>query len=113
MGLIIQRYTIDLMGKDQTADPFVDIRDWNCDSPRRFHSPGLRTNGTRSSSNARNNDQGVTTRGKVWKRGEEEPKEWTIEATDATPTRSESPGLWGSSSLVEYYIDNVQVFSNK
>ncbi len=31
--------------------------------------------------------QGVTTRGKVWKRGEEEPKEWTIEATDATPNK--------------------------
>ncbi len=62
---------------------------------------------------SQNSDKGVTLSAKVWKRGEEEPKDWTIEATDALPNKNGSPGLFGNSSLVEYYIDNVQVYDNK
>ncbi len=51
-------------------------------------------------------------RGKVWKRGEEEPDEWTIEAADAVPNTHGSPGLFGNAQLTEFYIDNVEVYPN-
>ncbi len=47
-------------------------------------------------------------RGKVWKRGEEEPQEWTIEALDPHPNTEGSPGLY-TYSLADSYFDNVIV----
>ena len=35
-------------------------------------------------------------KGKVWKRGEAEPEEWTIEAVDEAPNLVGSPGLFGN-----------------
>ena len=111
MGLINQRYTVDLMGKDE-----LQLRSWTSRLEQRF----AKTIPFKWSANqwytikfqSKNADSGATLSAKVWKRGEEEPKEWTIEATDALPNKIGSPGLFGNSSLVEYYIDNVQVFSN-
>lgn len=112
MGLINQRYTLDLMGKGQ-----LQIRSWTPRLELRFAktmpydwSPGQwYTLKFRSETHA----DGVTLRGKVWKRGEAEPAEWTIEATDKTPNRNGSPGLFGNSSVAEFYIDNVEVSANK
>ena len=111
MGLINQRYTVDLMGRDE-----LQLRSWTSRLEQRF----AKTIPFKWSANqwytiklqSKNSDSGATLSAKVWKRGEEEPKEWTIEATDALPNKTGSPGLFGNSSLVEYYIDNVQVFSN-
>jgi len=50
----------------------------------------------------------ATVRGKIWKRGEEEPKEWTLEATDPHPNQNGSPGLYVY-ALAENYFDNVIV----
>jgi hypothetical protein len=55
---------------------------------------------------------GVTLRGKVWKRGQAEPQEWMIEATDKTPNTHGSPGISGNSTDAEFYIDNVKVMKN-
>ena len=63
----------------------------------------------RSSENAENQ---VTLRGKVWPRGEAEPAEWQIEASDATPNRVGSPGMFGNSQDAEFYIDNISVTPN-
>ena len=49
--------------------------------------------------------------GKVWKRGEAEPGEWTIEATDPHPNLSGSPGLYYY-ALTDAYFDNVIVTQN-
>jgi hypothetical protein len=51
-------------------------------------------------------------RGKLWKRGEAEPEQWTIEMTDARPNLSGSPGLYGHASDAEIFLDNLQVTSN-
>lgn len=58
-------------------------------------------------------DGAVTLRGKIWKRGEVEPKEWQIEGTDLTPNLNGSPGLFGNATDAEFFIDNVQVTANK
>lgn len=47
-------------------------------------------------------------RGKAWKRGEDEPAEWTITAEDPHPIRHGSPGLYAFAP-VDAYFDNVMV----
>lgn len=111
MGLINQRYTLDLMDKGQLQIrswvPRLELRfaktvpfEWNADQwyTLKFQSE--------------NHDGQVTLRGKAWKRGEKEPPEWSIEATDSVPNTHGSPGLFGNSTTAEYYIDNVEVTSN-
>jgi hypothetical protein len=46
--------------------------------------------------------------GKVWKKGEPEPAEWTIEAVDELGHQEGSPGLYGF-SVADVYIDNISV----
>lgn len=46
--------------------------------------------------------------GKVWKRSEREPDEWTIEATDPHGNETGSPGLYYY-ALADCYFDNVIV----
>jgi hypothetical protein len=51
-------------------------------------------------------------RGKLWKRGESEPSDWTVEMVDQAPNLSGSPGLYGHASDAEIYLDNLQVTPN-
>ena len=112
MGLISQRYTLDLMAKDQ-----LQIRSWTPRLELRFAKtvdfPWKAGQWYTMKFQAENVNEGVTLRGKVWPRGESEPAEWSIEATDATPNTQGSPGLFGNASVAEYYIDNVSVTPNK
>ncbi len=93
MGMIAQRYTLDMQGVQR-----LQIRSWTSRlelrfaktidfawQPKTWYTMKFR---------AENVADGVTLRGKVWKRGEEEPADWMIEATDKTPNRTGSPGLF-------------------
>jgi outer membrane protein assembly factor BamB len=51
-------------------------------------------------------------RGKLWHRGESEPKEWTVEMVDHAPNLHGSPGLYGHASDAEIYLDNLRVTPN-
>lgn len=51
-------------------------------------------------------------RGKMWRRGDQEPDEWTIELVDASPNLAGSPGLFGNSGETEIYLDNIRVTPN-
>ncbi|MEM9942793.1 MAG: PQQ-binding-like beta-propeller repeat protein [Planctomycetota bacterium] len=53
-------------------------------------------------------DSGAKVYGKVWKRGETEPTEWTVEASDPHPNKTGSPGLYFY-ALADCYFDNVIV----
>ena len=112
MGLINQRYILDMMAKDQ-----LQIRSWTARVELRFAKtiPFLWQVGQwyTMKFQSENKDGQVTLRGKVWKRGETEPAAWTIEATDATPNSTGSPGLFGNASNAEFYLDNVEVYPNK
>jgi hypothetical protein len=112
MGLIAQRYTLDMTNKKE-----LQIRSWTSRVELRFAktipfewSPNAWY--TMKFSAANENGQAVL-RGKVWKRGEAEPEAWTIEAADATPNTIGSPGLFGNASDAEFYIDNVEVVPSK
>lgn len=58
-------------------------------------------------------------RGKVWKKGEAEPKEWTLEFEDPNPNREGAATLYGYVSNItdtepgaEIYYDNVSITPN-
>jgi outer membrane protein assembly factor BamB len=50
--------------------------------------------------------------GKVWPRGTEEPKEWTITWEDEPGNVTGSPGLFGNAKDAEIFFDNVKVTQN-
>jgi outer membrane protein assembly factor BamB len=61
-------------------------------------------------------------RGKVWPRGEAEPKDWMVTFEDPLPNKEGAPGLYGfatgipssgDGSGAEIYYDNVSVTPNK
>lgn len=58
------------------------------------------------------NGETAAVRGKLWKRGEAEPDQWTIEMVDQAPNLHGSPGLYGHASDAEIYLDNLQVTLN-
>jgi len=112
MGLINQRYTLDMLGSQS-----LQIRSWTPRLELRFaktvEQAWTANTWYTLKFQSENSDGKVTLRGKVWERGEPEPKEWTVEATDATPNTVGSPGLFGNATNAEFYIDNVQVTPNK
>ncbi len=114
MGLINQRYTLDMMNK---GDGQLQIRSWTPRTEQRFSAtiefPWEGNTWYRMKFRSENVDGTAVLRGKVWKRGEEEPADWQIEATDAVPNTTGSPGMFGKSDLAEFYIDNVTVYENE
>ena len=50
----------------------------------------------------------ATVRGKIWKRDESEPSEWTIEAIDPHPNEIGSPGVYVY-GLADCFFDNIKI----
>ena len=107
MGLIANRYTLDMQGRHQR----LQIRSWASD---------LRMAKTIDFSwdtdvwytmkmMVEVLDDKAVIRGKVWRAGEMEPAEWTITAEDPLPNREGSPGIYGYSAT-EIYYDNLKVW---
>jgi hypothetical protein len=114
MGVINERYTLALEGASQE----LQIRSWVSRLDLRFAKtipyawkPDTWYTLKFRSENSEDKSK-VTLRGKVWPRGEAEPAEWTIEATDDTPNISGSPGLFGNATDAEVFFDNVKVNAN-
>ena len=110
IGLINSGYTMDLQGNHQR----IEVRSWAAElrmaerfdfawEPNVWYTLKLRvdTDGDRA-----------LIRGKVWRRGEPEPEDWTVTVEDPEPVRSGSPGLIGYSPIDIYY-DNVLVTENQ
>ena len=112
MGLINQRYTLDLQGSQR-----LQIRSWVARLELRFaktiEMQWVANTWYTMKFQSETKDGAVTLRGKIWKRDEAEPKEWQIEGTDLTPNLNGSPGLFGNATDAEFFIDNVQVTANK
>ena len=109
MGLIAQRYTLDLMGAAQQ----LQLRSWPPQVATYFSKtiPFSWEAGRwyTMKLEARTQDKTAILRGKIWPRGEPEPSTWTIEATHAAGNLQGSPGFFGNSKDSEIYIDNVSV----
>lgn len=114
MGLVNQRYTLDVMGIKQQ----LQIRSWTSRLEQRFAKtvpfPWKPDTWYTIKFQGENKDGKAILRGKVWPRGEKEPEAWSIEAEDATPNVAGSPGMFGKSSpdCAEILIDNVIVTDN-
>jgi outer membrane protein assembly factor BamB len=109
MGLIAQRYTLDLMGASQQ----LQLRTWPPQVATHFSKtvPFAWEAGKWYTLvlEARTSPEGAVLRGKVWPRGEREPDEWTIEGVHADGNLQGSPGFFGQSKDSEIFIDNVSV----
>jgi outer membrane protein assembly factor BamB len=109
MGLVAQRYTLDLMGAAQQ----LQIRSWPPQVATYFSKtiPFSWEAGRwyTMKFEARTRDGAAVLRGKVWPRGEPEPEAWTIEATHGAGNLQGSPGFFGNSKDSEISIDNVRV----
>ena len=112
MGLINQRYTLDLQGAQR-----LQIRSWTARLELRFaktmNFEWQADTWYSMKFQSRTEGDKVTLRGKVWPRGSQEPSDWQIEATDDVPNLKGSPGLFGNATDAEFFIDNVQVTPNK
>ncbi|MCA9136853.1 MAG: PQQ-binding-like beta-propeller repeat protein, partial [Planctomycetales bacterium] len=110
IGLIAQRYTVDLMGANQQ----IQIRTWPAQN-RMARSVSFswqaETWYTIKFRSSIENDQAVL-RAKVWPRGTEEPAEWMLTATDDAANRQGSPGMFGNATNAEIFIDNLSVMAN-
>ena len=110
MGLINQRYTLDMMGNHQR----LQIRSWASDlrmaktidfswDPNVWYTVKMRVDVE---------DSRALVKGKVWPRGDPEPASWTMTAEDPLPNRSGSPGIYGYSAADIQY-DNLRVWENE
>lgn len=106
IGLIANRYTLDLQGALQR----LQIRIWAAEllnaktidfkfDPDVWYTMKLRVDQAGGKS---------LVKGKVWPRAEKEPAAWTITMEDPLPNPEGSPGLYGYSPA-EIYYDNIKI----
>ncbi len=109
MGLIAQRYTLDLMGASQQ----LQLRTWPPQVATHFSVtiPFTWEAGRwyRMRFEATHEGPDAVLRGKVWPRDEAEPEEWTISGTHEAGNLQGSPGFFGNAKESEIAIDNVRV----
>ena len=107
IGLIGQRYTLDLMGEKQQ----LQIRTWTPQLRMAKETPFEWSAHTWYTLKFETNvqDGQAVLRGKVWKKGEKEPAEWLVEATDVIPNTQGSPGMFGNAKTSEILVDNITV----
>ncbi len=107
MGLIANRYTLDMQGRHQR----LQIRSWASDLRMAKTIDFAWETGVWYTMKMMVEiaDDKAIIRGKVWRTGESEPAEWTITAEDPLPNREGSPGIYGNSPADIYY-DNLKVW---
>ena len=109
MGLIANRYTLEMQGNHQR----LQVLSWRSDlrmakwvdlkwEPNVWYTMKMTVEVV--------SDKAVV-RGKVWQKGASEPDEWTITVEDPLPNREGSPGIYGYSPA-EIYYDNLRVWEN-
>lgn len=107
MGLIANRYTLDMQGRQQR----LQIRSWASDLrmaktiPFSWETDVWYT----MKMKVEINDDKALIYGKVWRTGDDEPKKWTIKTEDPLPNREGSPGIYAY-SVSEIYYDNLKVW---
>lgn len=109
MGLIANRYTLEMQGNHQR----LQVLSWRSDlrmakwvkfkwDPNVWYTMKMTVDIV---------DDAAHVKGKVWVRGEPEPEEWTITVEDPLPNREGSPGIYGYSPA-EIYYDNLKVWED-
>jgi hypothetical protein len=111
IGVIAQGYTLEVSGENR----WLKLMSWIAHDkrtqkeipfnlePNVWYTLKLR---------AANEDGQAVLQGKIWKRTEPEPADWTIEMRDPVPNTHGAPGLFGNATNAELFIDNVIVTPN-
>ena len=110
MGLIAQRYTVDLRGAKQE----LQVRTWppQLRMAKQVPTEWKPETWYRLKLQASVEDGKAVLRAKVWPRDGEEPAEWQVEAIDEQPNTIGSPGLFGNARDGEIFYDNLKVYGN-
>jgi hypothetical protein len=110
MGLINQGYTLDVMGRQQK----LQLRTWGAELEKSTTVPFPVEADTWYHAKLVVDVTGEkgTIRGKVWKRGEPEPAQWTVTLEDPVVVQEGSPGLYGD-SVTDIYYDDFAVKVNE
>ena len=109
MGLIANRYTLEMQGNHQR----LQVLSWRSDlrmakwidfkwEPNVWYTMKMTVDIV---------DDTAHVKGKVWAKDEPEPEEWTITVEDPLPNREGSPGIYGYSPA-EIYYDNLKVWGD-
>ncbi len=120
IGLNAQGYTLAVIGTNKR----LQIHSWAAQATAGAASRGAtRIEGFeikpdtwyRMKLRAANEGDKAVVSGKIWPRGEKEPKDWTLTVEDATPNRTGAPGFFGTARdpSSPFYIDNVLVKANE
>jgi hypothetical protein len=112
VGLIGQGYTFEISGENK----WLKLMSWLPHDKRHFTEMPfqLEPNAWYTAKLRTENSAGkALLRGKIWKRGEKEPTEWTIELVDPAPNTVGAPGLFGNATYAEVFLDNVSVTPNQ
>jgi outer membrane protein assembly factor BamB len=111
IGITAQRYACVLMGAYQQ----LEIRTWHpqlerfsADYPFAWEPDTWYT--LKFSATTEGNK--ALLRAKVWKRGEPEPSDWMVQATDDVANLHGAPGLFGDAKVAEFFYDNLKVTPN-
>lgn len=113
VGVVNNGYTLDLQGAHQR----IQLISWSSERrmmqqfPFEWEVGAWYTLKLRVDFEGEGDARKAIVRGKVWKRGEAEPAEWTATAEDPMPIDTGSPGLY-TFAPVESYFDNVKVMVN-
>lgn len=110
VGLVNQGYTLDLMGKKQE----LQLRVWASELEKSVTLPFAAQPDVWYRMKLRVDTQGErgTARGKVWKKGEPEPQQWTITLEDPMAVPAGAPGVYGD-SVTDLYWDDLTVKVNE
>ncbi|MDX1944071.1 MAG: PQQ-binding-like beta-propeller repeat protein [Pirellulaceae bacterium] len=110
-GVIAQGYTLEVSGENK----WLKLFSWGSHDKRTFKEiPFLLEPNVWYTLKLRATvaDGKAQLQGKVWKRDDKEPADWTIELTDPMPNTHGAPGLFGNATNAELFIDNVLVTPN-
>ena len=108
-GLVNSGYILDILGIKQE----IQIRSWQAVLRMAVTEPFEWEMDTWYTMKLKVEQQGdkAMIYGKVWKRDEDEPAEWTITAEDPLPIRNGAPAVQAYSPA-SMYFDNLQITSN-
>ena len=119
IGLTAHGYVLDLMGENQE----LELRTWSAQHRIARGNEGSKTTFPwkedtwyrmkfRVDIESEPPAAVALLRGKIWPKGQPEPKEWTVTARDESPNLAASPGLYGNAKVAELYLDNIEVTAN-
>ena len=111
VGVLAQGYTLEISGDNR----WIKLMSWLPHDKRHFKELPFDLKPDQWYTlklRAENSAGKALLRGKIWLRGQEEPKDWTIELVDPAPNKVGAPGLFGNATNAELFIDNVSVTAN-